>query len=64
MWHLTASKISVSLSFFNWIKNETIFLSYLWINVGNINGNKLFHFKKERLTEILQGVRCHIFWLY
>ena len=36
MWHLTACKISVSVSFLNWIKNETI-LSYLWINVANIN---------------------------
>ena len=25
MWHLTACKISFSLSFFNWIKNEMIF---------------------------------------
>ena len=25
MWHLTACKISVSLSFLNWIKNEIIF---------------------------------------
>ena len=25
MWHLTACKISVSLSFLNWIKNEMIF---------------------------------------
>ena len=25
MWHLTACKSSVSLSFLNWIKNETIF---------------------------------------
>ena len=33
MWHLTACKISVSLSFFKW--ND--FLSYLWINVANIN---------------------------
>ena len=24
MWHLTACKISVSLSFLNWIKNEMI----------------------------------------
>ena len=37
MWHLAAYKISISLSFLNWIKNEMIFLSYLWINVGNIN---------------------------
>ena len=33
MWHLTACKIAGSLSFLNW--ND--FLSYLWINVGNIN---------------------------
>ena len=25
MWHLTACKISVSLSFLNWIKNDMIF---------------------------------------
>ena len=25
MWHLTACKISVSLSYLNWIKNEMIF---------------------------------------
>ena len=36
MWQLTACKISISLSFFNWIKKEMIFLWYLWINVGNI----------------------------
>ena len=23
-----------------------------------------FHFKSERLAEILQAVRCHILWLY
>ena len=28
MWHLTACKISVSLSFLNWIKNEMIFFYY------------------------------------
>ena len=39
MWHVTACIISVSLSFLNWIKNEMIFLSYmyLWINIGKIN---------------------------
>ena len=26
MWHLTACKISLSLSFLNWIKNEMIFI--------------------------------------
>ena len=35
MWHLTACKVSVSLLFLNWIKNEMIFLSYLWTNVVN-----------------------------
>ena len=25
---------------------------------------KSFHFKNERLTEILQAVRCPIWWLY
>ena len=34
MWQMTAYEISVSLSILNWIKNEMIFLSYLWINVG------------------------------
>ena len=32
--------MQVSLSFSKWIKNETIFLSYLWIIVGNINSEK------------------------
>ena len=36
MWHLRASKIPLSLSFLTWIKNEMIFLSYLWIIFGNI----------------------------
>ena len=35
MWHLTACKFSASLSFLNLIKTEMIFLSHLWINVGN-----------------------------
>ena len=33
MWHLKACKISVNLLFLKW--ND--FLSYLWINVANIN---------------------------
>ena len=41
MGHLTAFKISVSLSFLNWIKNEMIFLSYLWINAANINSDTI-----------------------
>ena len=32
-----ACKISISLSFLNWVRKEMIFLSYLWINVDNIN---------------------------
>ena len=30
-------KFKLSLSFLNWIKNKMIFLSYLLIDVGNIN---------------------------
>ena len=37
MWHFTACKILVSLSFLIRIKNELTFLSYLWINVANDN---------------------------
>ena len=41
------------------------FLSYFWINVGNINIiSFLIQFKNERLIEILQAVRCHILWLH
>ena len=36
MWLLTACKISVSLSLSIGIKNEMIFLSYLWNNFANI----------------------------
>ena len=39
------------------------FLSYLWINVANINSEiwyKSFHFWSRKLTKILQTVRCHI----
>ena len=48
------------------------FLSYFWIFVANINlesdKKKIItfsiQFKNERLTEILQTVRCHILRLY
>ena len=58
MWHLTACKISVSLLFLNWTKNEMTFY--------RIQGydKKSFHFKNERLTEILQVVRCQGSTLY
>ena len=68
MWHLTACKISVSLSFLNWIKNEMIFFFYrvselmLQTLIQRHDKKKSFHFKNERLTEILQAVRCHIFF--
>ena len=65
MWHLAACKISVSLLFLKW--ND--FLSYLWLTVAWIQGydKKSFHFdpvKNERLTEIIQAVRCHILTFY
>ena len=34
MWHLTASKILDSLSLLKW---NDVLLSYLWINVANID---------------------------
>ena len=46
MWQLTACKISVSLSFLTWIKNEIVFyhiselMLALWINFANINSEK------------------------
>ena len=38
MWLLTACKVSVSS---NWVKNKRFFLSYLWINVGNIINSEI-----------------------
>ena len=47
MWHLTADKISVSLSFLNWIKNEMIFYISELMLATVIQGydKKSFHFK-------------------
>ena len=39
MWHLTACRISVSLSFLKW--ND--FLSYLWLNVANISSDTMYN---------------------
>ena len=64
MWHLTASKISVSLSFVNWIKNEMIFYRISELMLATLiqrYDKKSFHFTNEALTEILLGVMCHIF---
>ena len=62
--HLTACKISVSLLSLNWIKNEMIFfyrISELMLaTLIQRSDKKSFHFKNERLTEILQAVRCHL----
>ena len=63
MWHLTACKISVSLSFLNGIKNAMIFLPISELMLATLierYDKKSFHFKSKRLTEILQAVRCHI----
>ena len=66
-FQLLVVKISISLSFTEvdqkW--NNFFIVSYLWINVCNINSEiwekkKSFPFKNERLTEFLQAVRCHI----
>ena len=70
MLHLTACKISVSLSVLNWIKNEMIFyrISELMspILIQRYD-EKSFYFdplQKQRLTEILQAVKCHTLWSY
>ena len=62
MWHVTACKISVSLSSLNWIKNEMIFIvsELMLATLIQRYDKKSFHFKNERLTEILQAVMCHI----
>ena len=67
MWHVTACKIPVSLSFFelnqNW--NDIYGISELMLaTLIQRYDKKSFHFKDKRLTEILQAVRCHILWLY
>ena len=66
MW-LTACKISVSLSFLNWIKKEMIFYRISELILPTLiqrYDKKSFHFKNKRLTEILQALRHHILWLY
>ena len=64
MWYLTAFKIAVSLSFSKWIENEIIFfyrISELMVaTLIQRYDKKSLHFKNERLTEILQSVRCQI----
>ena len=57
MWHLTVYKNSVSLAFFNWIKNEMIFYRISELMLATlIRGTKknriifFIQFKKERLN--------------
>ena len=59
---LTACKISVSLSFLNWIKNKTIFYHISELGLATLiqrYNEKSCRFKNERLAEILQAVRSH-----
>ena len=63
MWHLTACKNSVSISFLKWIKNEMIFYRISELMLATLirkYGKKSFHLKNERLTEILKAVRYYI----
>ena len=68
MWYLTVCKISVSLSFLNWIKNEMFFFFFFFYRLSELMlatliqryDKKSFHFKNERQTEILHAARCHI----
>ena len=65
MWHLTACKISASLSFLNWVKNEIIFYHISELMLATLilrydKKKKKFQYKNDRLTEILQAVRWHI----
>ena len=62
MWHLTACKISVSLSFLK--RNDFYRISELIVSTLIQRHDKkiisfLIQFKNERLPEILQAVRCH-----
>ena len=66
MLHLTACKISVSLSFLNWIKNEKIFYRASELMLAILihrYDQKSFHFKNERLTQTLQAVRLPHFMI-
>ena len=78
MWHLAACKISVSLSFLKWNDfffyrvSELMFATLIQRHDKKKKKKKkkkkiisfLIQFKNERLTEILQAVKCHILWSY
>ena len=56
-------KISDSLSFLNWIENEMTFYRISELMLATLiqrYDKESFHFKNERLTEILQAFRCDI----
>ena len=53
MWHLKACKISFSLSFLSWTKNEMSFYCISELMLATLiqrYDKKSFHFKNERLT--------------
>ena len=55
MWHLTACKISVSLSFLSWIKIEIIFYRIFELMLETLiqrYDKKSFHFKKRLVLAI------------
>ena len=57
MWHLTTCKISVNLSFLNWVRNEMSFYCISELKLATFiqrYDKKSFPFKNERLFEILQ----------
>ena len=52
MWHLTACKISVGLSFLNWIKNEKIFyctciFELMWATSVQRYDKKIISFQEQ-----------------
>ena len=67
MWHLIAWKISVSLLFLNWLKNEMVFLSYLWININLEIVKKiisfLIQFKKQETKRNFIGCQVPQFMI-
>ena len=71
MWHLTACKISVHLSFWKWNDFWNDFLSYLWINVEtnwNFTGCQMPYFMITLIPYInllnLSWINNVYFWHY
>ena len=65
MWHLTACKISVlEMKWFFFYHISELKLATLIQRYDKKIISYLFQFRNERLTEILQAVRCHMLWSY